>query len=196
MSNENLVSASQDKNVDVVKKLLASGVDPNQEAYGNTPLNRALWSISIMEGKELDDCIIIVKELIAHGADVNRGRPLIMAAQNGYGDISRLLVNAGADLCDVDGDGCTALLQASQSNHIDIVKYLLDNGAKAVVNQARFDGTTALIIASNKGYDEVVRLLLEAGADRFKKRVDGVSARSLAYKCGHNRVVAYLDGEI
>jgi uncharacterized protein len=66
-------------------------------------------------------------------------------------------VNAKAD------NGGTALIQASQNGHLEVVRALL--AANADVNAKLADGFTALMIASEKGHLDVVRALLAANAD-------------------------------
>ena len=56
--------------------------------------------------------------------------------------------------------GVTALWQASQEGHVDVVKALLTNDNVDVHLQRTTDGTTALYIASQKGILEVVKALL------------------------------------
>jgi ankyrin repeat protein len=53
---------------------------------------------------------------------------------------------------------------ASLNGHTDVVKLLLDRGAK--IDLQRSDGATALIVAAQNGHEEVIKILLERGADR------------------------------
>ena len=52
---------------------------------------------------------------------------------------------------------------ASKNGHIEIVRLLLDKGAK--VNEQNNRGNNALIIASINGYTEIVKLLIDNGAN-------------------------------
>jgi ankyrin repeat protein len=65
----------------------------------------------------------IVDELISAGANVNYARPsdgfasLMIAAQEGFVDVVRSLLAAGADPRTAKHDGVTALHVASKYNH-------------------------------------------------------------------------------
>ena len=58
--------------------------------------------------------------------------------------------------------GVTALMKASDSGHVEVVRVLLE--ASAHVDFAGYTDLTSLMLASCRGHAEVVRLLLEAGA--------------------------------
>ncbi len=59
-------------------------------------------------------------------------------------------------------DGDTALVLASITGHLEVVKYLVSKGAN--VNTKDTSLKTPLEIAKEKGHLEVVRVLREAGA--------------------------------
>lgn len=56
----------------------------------------------------------------------------------------------------------TALLVATQGNHVDVVNLLLEH--KPNVNALDKDGCTALMIACKEGYYEIATALLNSGA--------------------------------
>ena len=99
-----------------------------------------------------------VKTFIERGIDVN--------AQYKDGLILgpvRWIVNAlltGKDTKTRRGD--TALIVAARWGHADIVRILLEAGAK--VNAKNQNGTTALMAAERGGYDEIVEMLKKSGA--------------------------------
>ena len=66
-----------------------------------------------------------------------------------------------------DYDGKTALINASEEGHTEIVRMLL--AARAKVNMRGSWGSTALLGASFDGSTEIVRMLLDAGADVNEK---------------------------
>ena len=78
-----------------------------------------------------------------------------------------VFLNAGADpnMEDLEkGYGVSPLRGASSNGHKDVVRLLLDYGAKP--NLASGDhGLTALHIAVLHGHNDVVELLLDGGAD-------------------------------
>ena len=58
--------------------------------------------------------------------------PLYIAAQNGDLRSVEDLVRGGADVNCLDGVGRTPLVAACDANHVDVAKYLLDEGATKV----------------------------------------------------------------
>ena len=85
------------------------------------------------------------------------------------------LIKNGANLEKKDHRGYTALISASREGHIEIVKALLDAGAK--VNDIDFHkGYTALIWASCNGCVEVVKTLLSR-VQRLMKKIMMVQQR-------------------
>lgn len=97
---------------------------------------------------------------------------LMLAAEQGYKECVELLVSAGANLeLAPQGDvalkmnlcGQTPLFCASKEGHVEIVRYLLENGANT--NAVNHYGVSTLWIPSQKGYVEIVRLLLQHRAD-------------------------------
>ena len=92
-------------------------------------------------------------------------------------ELKRLLEN-GIDINAKDGDGWTALMDASNKGNLEIAKYLLENGAD--INFQSNYGFTALISASSKGNIEMVKLLVENEADVNIKNNYGKTALDLA----------------
>ncbi len=85
-----------------------------------------------------------------------------LAAITGQIELVRLLVEKGADINNNAGSG-TALEFAAENGHLNVVKYLLDNGAKS--HQEDY----ALSCAIDYNQTDVVKLLLEKGANADKK---------------------------
>ncbi|KAF2983272.1 hypothetical protein EK904_013510, partial [Melospiza melodia maxima] len=56
-------------------------------------------------------------------------------------------------------NGFTPLYMAAQENHIEVVKYLLENGANQ--STATEDGFTPLAVALQQGHNQAVAILLE-----------------------------------
>jgi hypothetical protein len=89
--------------------------------------------------------------------------PLYYAALLGFSTVTRLLLNAGADVNAQGGSYGDALQAASAGGHEQVVKTLLDAGAD-VNAQGGYYGD-ALRAASAKGHEQVVKTLLSAGAE-------------------------------
>lgn len=79
------------------------------------------------------------------------------------------------------------LNQAAWGGHVEVVRLLLQAGAKAHAPEG--EGHTALTIAAERGHKEVVRLLLEAGADKTYRAPYGQgrvgNAEEIARNSGH-----------
>jgi ankyrin repeat protein len=95
---------------------------------------------------------------MAHGGST----PLLFAARNGDLETARVLVDAGADVNDLDAAGASALVIAAHSAHGPLGIYLLEQGAD--VNAAG-SGYTALHAAVLRSQVELVEALLDHGAD-------------------------------
>ncbi len=87
-------------------------------------------------------------------------------------DLTKLLVNAGADSNLKDRNGFTALQAAARSNGIGVVEFLLTNGAK--VNSTSDNKKSALHHACSY---KMVKLLTDSGADIKLKDIEGHTAK-------------------
>ena len=101
------------------------------------------------------------------------------------------LIEMGADVGFVDGQGRTPLHFASVNGHQRCVKSLLQ--ANAVVTATDKEGLMSLHQACRRGFDGVVRLLLENGAE-VDSKTQGFLCHPLHFAAaeGHAEVVATL----
>jgi len=147
--------------VEAAKVLLDHGakVDAREEWHGQTAL---MWAVN-------EEHPAMIKELIAHGADVNAVSninkwerqntaeprekwlpsggltPLLFAARQGCVECEQILLDAGAKINTVDPDGISPVLIAIINGHYDAAGFLLNNGADP--NLADETGRTALFSA-------------------------------------------------
>jgi ankyrin repeat protein len=103
--------------------------------------------------------------LINAGADPNRASrngntPLLLAAQRGYVEVSRLLIGAGAKLEARNQFGNTALLAAVQNAQLESVRLLLAQGADVFARNS--NGETALTLAQATRNATLVHVVQEA----------------------------------
>jgi ankyrin repeat protein len=113
--------ATSNRDLNMVRYLLKNGADANQTSYswGYTALAEAAWHGA-------DE---IVRELLAHGADVNAkldsgSTALMMAAQHGNRKVVQILLDAGADVKAAAKDGQTALSIAEKQKHEEVARIL------------------------------------------------------------------------
>src|SRR4028119_251755 len=97
-----------------------------------------------------------LQAILAQGANVDAtdrdGTTAVMfAAGQGYTEIVRVLLEAGANLnLPRKLYGLTALMLAAAANQVDVLQTLVATGAD--VNAKNDDGSTALMVAAHKGH--------------------------------------------
>ncbi|MEH1874607.1 ankyrin repeat domain-containing protein [Nostoc sp.] len=183
--DEQLIAAIESRDTQRVKKLLATGANPNVKKgdktayelarYGPDEIKCALieagaddsslrhslvWAV--MTGR-----VEIVRVLLTKSADVNvstySGSPLQEAARVGNAEIVDLLIAAGAD---VDNGSMLSnpLLKAIERGNFDIALKLIAAGANPS-KTTKFGGIPPIAMAAAQGSAAVIRALIAAGAD-------------------------------
>ena len=101
-------------------------------------------------------------------ADACGRTALYLAAQNGNVQITKLILEAAADVNkSIKDTGETPpLLAAAQRGHLEAAGLLIDAGADK--EKPNVWGTSPLLAACEKGYLEMVRLLIDSGAQKDK----------------------------
>ncbi|OQR89364.1 serine/threonine-protein phosphatase 6 regulatory ankyrin repeat subunit A-like [Achlya hypogyna] len=89
--------------------------------------------------------------------------PLNIAASKGHVATVKALIQARANLNQINKNRSTPLYRASLKGHLEVVQMLLDAGAD--VNLANSDGWSPIHAAADEGVLSVVHALLAAGAD-------------------------------
>lgn len=113
------------------------------------------------------------------------------AASNGYQEIVQILLDKGADINFSSASHYeTPLLEAARNQQLDMMRFLLNNGACLKTNEC---GDQAFHYAVIRGHDKVVCILAEAGVN-----VDGdpddpkFPPILLAMRHGHEKMVELL----
>ncbi|XP_031557632.1 protein fem-1 homolog B-like [Actinia tenebrosa] len=128
------------------------------------------------------------------------GTPLVVAALNNLIQVVELIIKYDlVDLeqtCSIDfedgtrAEGVTALWAAALSNHLDIVKLLVLNGADP--NHLTSSNSSPLRTACFRGWKDVVLCLLNYGADVNIVNSQGSSCLMAAAYNGHRDIVTVL----
>ena len=103
---------------------------------------------------------------------------MLDAAARGDTELVSLLMEAGADINEVNEQGDTALLLACKAGSLELATMLKDAGAG--VSVANEQGDTALLVAVAGGNLAVAELLVDWGADVKAERRDGAGLIALA----------------
>ena len=213
VNSDELHSASQNGQVQVVQHMLRAGADVETTAQdGCTPLLVAsaaghlpvvkllLRAGAAIEATEVTAVTEVTDVTASHSC---RGKPisakakrhagftpLHWASAGGHLLVVRALLQAHADAEARTRDGRTPLLLASAGGHEGVSRELLKAGA-AIDAKAR-DGATALPAASEQGHGEVVAALLQSGACTGGLTRYGCSPLYAAAANGHAHVVEVL----
>ncbi|KAJ6642028.1 Protein phosphatase 1 regulatory subunit 12B, partial [Pseudolycoriella hygida] len=171
----------------------------------------------------IDDNLEMVEFLVQQGADVNRQdnegwTPLHATSSCGFLSIATYLIENGADLAAVSGDGELAI-DVAESNRMEEIlqKYINEKGINCdearqseerqmlsdAKNWLRGDaskadephprtGATALHVAAAKGYSKVLSLLLATRADVDKQDNDGWTPLHAAAHWGQKEAAQML----
>lgn len=99
-------------------------------------------------------------------------------------------LTAGMDVDATNGQGLTALLQATERGHLEIVKLLLGAGANPDI--ASPDGWSPLLAAAEHDHAEIAKVLLEAHADVTTTDANGWTALMKAVYQGNTATVKQL----
>lgn len=113
---------------------------------------------------------------------------LVTAANQGFLEIARMLISAGAKIN--SGYDKIPMHCAAAKGHKEIVQLLLASGAE-LEDRGQID-RTALMVAAAAGQLEMVQLLVGLGADLMVVNTAGESATVLASKYGHRAVCEFL----
>ncbi|NXK66266.1 ANKS3 protein, partial [Sylvietta virens] len=139
----------------------------------------------------------IVHLLLEAGVNVNiptpEGQtPLMLASSCGNESVAYFLLQQGAELEMKDIHGWTALFHCTSAGHQQMVKFLLENGANANCKEPVY-GYTPLMEAAASGHEIIVQYLLNHGVKADVRDNTGATARALAMKYGHTKIVGLID---
>ena len=115
---------------------------------------------------------------------------LHFAANFGDTNVTKLLLEEGANIDIKDQNKNTPLHLAASNGHTDIAKLLLEKGSDlSVVNK---EGNTSLHLAASNGHTDTVKFLMEEGSDLSVVNKEGNTSLHLAASNGHTDIVKLL----
>ncbi|CAO3413574.1 ankyrin repeat domain-containing protein [Azospirillum doebereinerae] len=122
---------------------------------------------------------------------LDNGKTLLMvAAEQGLTDATRILLDRKARTDLRTSDGATAVMYAAWGGYETVVTALADGGAD--LDATNDDGKTALMAAAARGHTGVANALLHRGVAVDRTTANGWSALMYAANNGHDRVAALL----
>jgi uncharacterized protein len=192
-----LVWAAYNGHIDIVKILIAKGVDANArdcDGRGNSALLCAVWSVDVP----------MVRLLMKNGADANVGNanwtPLMAAAwamgssrrrsKKDVLAILKLLLANGAKVNARDGVGQTALSLAAAVGDVTTLKLLLRAGAYIHTRDKRGNGV--LMGAVQHHNFDTIKFLLEQGVNANATNKEGKTVLAYAEECEADEIVQLL----
>ena len=195
-----LTVAARNGNVEVMKLLLASGVDRESRDDAS---RTALWTAAANNKPNVVQCLCEAKANVnAYGR--NKETPLSIAVYKCNVEVVKTLLTYGEgidlEIC-AGSQNLTPLFRAVKNNQPEIVELLCKAGAKVNVYSEEvitinYLGSTPLTKAASEGYTEVVKTLLTygKGIEVEMKTKSGWKATPLFYAAygGHTEVVEDL----
>jgi ankyrin repeat protein len=146
---------------DTVKRLIDRGIDVNTTYNDSHPLysasaagHAAIAGMLLRAGADVE-CVVL-----EHGAPMT---PLTIAAYHGHLEVTKVLLQHGADATRHDAEWGCALTSAAAEGHLGIAELLLDNGAP-IDAVSSYAGTALQLAAFERRFD-MVSFLLSRGAD-------------------------------
>ena len=150
-----LLEASYRGNPQFVKMLVRAGADVCvTDSTGHT----CLTSAASLGHTETMRTLLCMPEVDVNGSYTEGVTPLHFAVIVKHSDVSKLLIDAGADIEAKSGKGRTSLHWACEGGELKIVQMLMEAGADVCVVDD--DGYTCLIDAAYFGHTETVRYLV------------------------------------
>ncbi|KAI1455308.1 ankyrin [Annulohypoxylon moriforme] len=180
------------QDIELVKKLLDGGGDPNSTTTDGYRFNtRQTALLDAIETRSTD----MVKLLLQYGARVNepasfglRRTPLQGAVETGNIEMIQLLLSKGADVNaePAPRGGGTALQLAAMGGNCTIARLLIEHGARFDILPSQHGfGRWPLENAAENGRLDMVQLLWNANSGQFDDR-QCEKAKRLAEHSGHN----------
>ena len=159
-----------------------------EASYANQ-YSTVIYLVNSLPPSSLDETGTVKKVGSSQG-DLHNCTALNLACIEGYADIAKLLLEAGASHSIHDCTGSTPFSEAVYHNQIHLVQLLHQFGAD--IDTVNSFGWTPLHVATFQGNLEMVVKLLELGVDVTRVTPEGYTAMHMAAMTGRRPVVTYL----
>lgn len=182
--NTPLHLAAKNGHADILIQLMKAGADVNcQSHWTRTPIE-----LAAREGHKACFELLYNNPKTIPGITYPSQKGFYMACQLGHKEIAEKCLEAKSDInINEKIDGNTALEIASQEGHLEVVRWLIKNGANP-----KNENTSPLILAAEGGHFDVVKLLIDSGVEVSLKTGHETTAIYCAVKNGHTEVVKFL----
>lgn len=164
---EFLHGAAEAGDIDLLKRLIAEGLDVNANFGMGTPLKYAAW------GGHRDAVQFLLERAAKVDAPEDGGRtPLRYAAWGSWKhnqaslEVARVLIKNGADVNSRADNGFTPLHEAAMRGSKEITELLLEHGAEAstMVSSGSHKGKTPLDLALQGKHTDIIDILRKHGS--------------------------------
>ncbi|PNP59488.1 hypothetical protein THARTR1_00978 [Trichoderma harzianum] len=166
------------------------GFDPMMEYLSNMPYHPHTsepLNLGIQQGEGS------VALLMPRTASTKDRQPIHLAAQSGYLDMVKLLLEKDSTCASVpSSSGSTAIWLAAQQGHLEIVRLLVKCRGIDVNAATTDDMRTPIHQAAQNGHVDIVKLLLDANAEHDQPDSDNITPLWSAAQQGYNEIVQIL----
>jgi ankyrin repeat protein/GR25 family glycosyltransferase involved in LPS biosynthesis len=118
--NSLFMHAALKNNIAMVNRYLEAGAEIDHVFQGNI----TSLLIAVSKGN-----LELVENLVERGANVNISSPLFTSARNGHSEITKFLIDNGANIEALSNNNDNPIFAAVHNGHYQDVKYLLDAGS-------------------------------------------------------------------
>lgn len=152
--------ASKNGSLEIVNNLLIYGADVHCiDNDGNTPLHAAL--LSLTDNYQRGE---IVQKLLNRGSLVNIGNktmktPVCISSENGFKDVTEILVKASADINLSDYENDLPIHLATRNGHADIVEIILKCSNTSNIDRCNSKNVTPRMLA--KLHEDILKMFEE-----------------------------------
>jgi hypothetical protein len=157
--------------------------------YGQTQLHHCAENGFTTSVKRL----LSIRNIIVNVKDDEYGMtPLHYAAWNGHVEITRLLLQKGADVNAKNKYGFTPLHLAALNGHIDILHFLVENGAD--LEAQGYEGRRALHLAADRGHLPFIQELISRyHVDINARENNGLTALWWVRARNNSTIITFLE---